>query len=194
METKTIIRNATNSDTPFIARVVLAGIDMLEIEAELPDEQQPIFDQLVDICRMDDTLYNYRNTRIAEVEGGRIVGALIGYDGGRYAAMRAKTFGLVQQYFGMDLGQNAMETGEGEFYLDSMAILPEFRGQEIGKRLMRDRMEWAKNNGFAAVTLLVDKDKPRLRKYYESLGFRFKEALFVFGAWYDKLVCPVSNV
>ena len=187
METKTIIRNATNSDTPFIARVVLAGIDMLEIEAELPDEQQPIFDQLVDICRMDDTLYNYRNTRIAEVEGGRIVGALIGYDGGRYAAMRAKTFGLVQQYFGMDLGQNAMETGEGEFYLDSMAILPEFRGQEIGKRLMRDRMEWAKNNGFAAVTLLVDKDKPRLRKYYESIGFRFKEAMFVFGAWYDKL-------
>ena len=193
METKTIIRNATNSDTPFIARVMLAGIGMLDIEDELPQEQQSAFDQFVDVCRMEGTLYNYRNTRIAEVEG-QIVGALIGYDGGRYAAMRAKTFGLVQQNFGMNLGQNAMETGEGEFYLDSMAILPEFRGQEIGKRLMRDRMEWAKNNGFAAVTLLVDKDKPRLRKYYESLGFRFKEALFVFGSWYDKLVCLVSNV
>ena len=187
METKTIIRNATNSDTPFIARVMLAGIGMLAIEDELPQEQQSAFDQFVDVCRMEGTLYNYRNTRIAEVEGGRIVGALIGYDGGRYAAMRAKTFGLVQQYFGMNLSPNAMETDEGEFYLDSMAILPEFRGQEIGKRLMRDRMEWAKNNGFAAVTLLVDKDKPRLRKYYESLGFRFKEALFVFGSWYDKL-------
>ena len=186
METKTIIRNATNSDTPFIARVMLAGIGMLAIEDELPQEQQSAFDQFVDVCRMEGTLYNYRNTRIAEVEG-QIVGALIGYDGGRYAAMRAKTFGLVQQNFGMNLGQNAMETGEGEFYLDSMAILPEFRGQEIGKQLMRDRMEWAKNNGFAAVTLLVDQDKPRLRKYYESLGFGFREALFVFGAWYDKL-------
>ena len=187
METKTIIRNATNSDTPFIARVMLAGIGMLAIEDELPQEQQSAFDQFVDVCRMEGTLYNYRNTRIAEVEGGRIVGALIGYDGGRYAAMRAKTFGLVQQYFGMNLSQNAMETGEGEFYLDSMAVLPEFRGQEIGKRLMRDRMEWARNNGFAAVTLLVDKDKPRLRKYYESLGFGFRESMLVFGSWYDKL-------
>ncbi|MBR1514798.1 MAG: GNAT family N-acetyltransferase [Bacteroidales bacterium] len=193
METKPIIRNATIFDAPFIARVVLAGIDMLEIEAELPEEQQLIFNQLVDICRMDDTLYSYRNTRIAEV-GGQIVGALIGYDGGRYATMREKTFGIVAKQSGMNLSQNAMETGDGEFYLDSMAILPEFRGREIGKQLMLDRMEWARNNGFASVTLLVDKSKPRLRKYYESLGFGFREALFVFGAWYDKLVCLISNV
>ena len=193
MDNKAQLRDASMDDAPFIARIVLAGIDMLDIEAELPEEQQPIFNQLVDICRMDDTLYSFRNTRIAEVDG-QSVGALIGYDGGRYATMREKTFGIVAKQSGMNLNQNAMETGEGEFYLDSMAILPEFRGREIGKKLMRDRMEWARNNGFTAVTLLVDQDKPRLRKYYESLGFVFKETMFVFGSWYDKLVCPVSNV
>ena len=180
------LRDATSDDAPFIARVVLAGIDMLDIDAKLPDEQRAIYEHLMDICRMDDTLYSYLNTRIAEVDGNR-VGALVAYDGARYAALRAKTFGLVQQTSGMDLSRNAMETSPGEFYLDSMAVLSDFRGLGIGKMLMRDRMDYALRNGFQKVTLLVDKDKPRLQRYYESDGFAFDEEMFVFGSWYNKL-------
>jgi len=180
------LRDATLDDTPFIARVVLAGIDMLDMDAVLPDEQRSIFEHLIEICRMDDTLYSYRNTRIAEIDG-KSVGALVAYDGSHYAKMREKTFGLVQQTSGMDLSHNAMETGPGEFYLDSMAILSDYRGIGIGKMLMRDRMDYALRNGFHKVTLLVDKDKPRLQSYYESEGFAFGEEMFVFGAWYNKL-------
>ena len=186
MERKIYIRDATSDDAPFIARVVLAGIDILDIDAVLPDEQLAIYDHLVGICRMDDTLYSYLNTSIAEIDENR-VGALVAYDGARYAELRAKTFGLVQQTSGMDLSRNAMETGPGEFYLDSMAILSEYRGLDIGKMLMRDRMDYALGNGFQKVTLLVDKDKPRLQQYYESLGFVFVEEMFVFGSWYNKL-------
>jgi len=143
---------------------------------------------LIEICRMDDTLYSYVNTRIAEMDGDR-VGALVAYDGAHYAKMRAKTFGLVKQTLGIDLSHNALETGPGEFYLDSMAILPEYRGFGIGQKLMLDRMEWAKRNGFDAVTLLVDKDKPRLQDYYEELGFMFVEDMFVFGDLFNKMVC-----
>ena len=180
------LRDATSDDASFIARVVLAGIDMLDIDAKLPDEQRAIYEHLMDICSMDDTLYSYLNTRIAEVDGNR-VGALVAYDGARYAALRAKTFGLVQQTSGMDLSRNAMETDPGEFYLDSMAILADFRGNGIGKMLMLDRVDFAMENGFQKVTLLVDKDKPHLQKYYESLGFTFSEEMFVFGSWYFKL-------
>ena len=178
-------RDATLDDAPFIARVVLAGIDLLDIDAVLPDEQRAIFEHLIEICRMDDTLYSYCNTRIAETDD-KSVGALVAYDGARYAEMREKTFGLVKQTSGMDLSRNAMETGPGEFYLDSMAVLSGYRGVGIGKLLMRDRMELAFNNGFQKVTLLVDKDKPRLQEYYQSEGFSFSKEMFVFGAWYNK--------
>ena len=180
------LRDATLDDVPFIARVVLAGIDMLDLEATLPDEQRGIYEYLIEICRMDDTLYSYCNTRIAEADGKR-VGALVAYDGARYARMREKTFGLVKQTSGMDLSRNAMETGTGEFYLDSMAIFPVYRGAGIGRMLMRDRVDFAIDNGFSKVTLLVDKDKPRLQKYYESEGFAFVGEMFVFGSWYNKL-------
>ena len=193
MENDLLLHDAIPMDAPFIARVVLAGIDMLAIDAEAADEQKPVLEYLMDICRMDDTLYSYKHTRIAEL-GGKVVGALIGYDGARYAEMRTKTFNLVQQTSGLDLSKNAMETGSGEYYLDSMAILPEYRGRKIGLLLIRDRMDWAKHNGFEAVTLLVDKDKQHLQRYYESLGFAFSEEMFVFGAWYRKLVCVVSVI
>ena len=184
------LRDATMDDAPFIARVVLAGIDMIDIDAALSDEERAIYEHLIEICRMDDTLYSYLNTRIAEIGGNR-VGALVAYDGARYAALRAKTFGLVQQTSGMDLSRNAMETGPGEFYLDSMAVLSDHRGSGIGKMLMRDRMDFALNNGFQRITLLVDKEKPRLQRYYECEGFSFSEEMFVFGWWYNKLVYPL---
>ena len=181
------LRDATSEDAPFIARVVLAGIELLDMDAALPDNQRVLYEHLVGICRMDDTLYSYRNTRIAEVDGCA-VGALVAYDGARYAKMREKTFGLVQQTSGMDLNHKAMETGPGEFYLDSMAILSDYRGAGIGKMLMRDRVDFSLSNGFQKVTLLVDKDKPRLQRYYECEGFAFSEEMFVFGAWYNKMV------
>ena len=187
MERKIYIRDATLDDAPFISRVVLAGIEMLDIDAPLPDSQRDLYEHLVEICRMDDTLYSYRNTRVAEIDGNR-VGALVAYDGAYYAKMREKTFGLVKQTSGMDLSHNAMETGPGEFYLDSMAIPSDFRGAGIGKMLMRDRVDFALSNGFQMVTLLVDKDKAHLQKYYESLGFAFSEEMFVFGSWYNKLM------
>ena len=184
------LRDATSEDAPFIARVVLAGIEMLDMDAALPDDQRDLYEHLVGICRMDDTLYSYRNTRIAEVDGCA-VGALVAYDGACYAKMREKTFGLVKQTSGMDLNHNAMETGPGEFYLDSMAILSDYRGVGIGKMLMCDRVDFALSNGFQKVTLLVDKDKPRLQRYYECEGFAFSEEMYVFGAWYNKMVCSL---
>jgi ribosomal protein S18 acetylase RimI-like enzyme len=68
-----------------------------------------------------------------------------------------------------------------------MAIFPEYRGAGIGRMLMRDRVDFALNKGFSKVTLLVDKDKPHLQKYYESEGFAFIGEMFVFGSWYNKL-------
>ena len=116
------------------------------------------------------------------------MGGLVAYDGARYAKMREKSFGFVKQTSGMDLNHSAMETGPGEFYLDSMALLSDYRGAGIGKMLMRDRVDFSLSNGFQKVTLLVDKDKPRLQRYYECEGFAFSEEMFVFGAWYNKMV------
>ena len=187
-----LLRPATRTDTTFIARCVLAGIEMLHIEEDLPNDMQPVFDHLVMLCQREDTLYSYLNTIIAEVDG-ETAGALVSYDGSNYAALRKTTFDLVERNTGVHVNQNPMETGAGEYYLDGMAILPPYRGRNIGKRLIQDRIRYAHGSGIEAVTLLVDKDKPRLQAYYESLGFTFKEEVFAFGSWYNKMLSRSDN-
>ena len=85
----------------------------------------------------------------------------------------------------------------GEFYLDSMAILPEFRGKayeyagstdRIGHILMLDGIEQGRRKGFPRISLIVDKAKPRLKTYYSALGFRPDGEILFFGHLYDRMI------
>ena len=79
------------------------------------------------------------------------------------------------------------EARDGEFYLDSMAILPEYRGKGIGRMLIEYAIEKGKRLGCAYSSLLVDKDKPKLEAYYQAMGFeRFGEMEF-FGHDYYRM-------
>jgi ribosomal protein S18 acetylase RimI-like enzyme len=81
----------------------------------------------------------------------------------------------------------AIETVPGEYYLDSMAILPEYRSRNIGKILIMEAIKIAKQQNFKKVVLIVDVNKPHLFKYYESIGFREVGKLEFFGHVYKRM-------
>ena len=62
------------------------------------------------------------------------------------------------------------ETDGSEFYLDTLAVLPEYRGRGIASALLKASIEKARKMGKPA-GLLVDKDNTRARRLYESIGF-----------------------
>ncbi len=85
----------------------------------------------------------------------------------------------------------------GEFYLDSMAVLPEFRRMafeyagatdRIGHLLMLDGIEEGRRKGFPRISLIVDKSKPRLFTYYSALGFRPDGEILFLGHLYDRMI------
>lgn len=89
------------------------------------------------------------------------------------------------------------ECRPGEFYLDSMAVLPEFRRMafeyagatdRIGHLLMLDGIEEGRRKGFPRISLIVDKSKPRLFTYYSALGFRPDGEILFFGHLYDRMI------
>lgn len=89
------------------------------------------------------------------------------------------------------------ECRPGEFYLDSMAILPEYRRMtfeyagstdRIGHLLMLDGIEQGRRKGFPRISLIVDKAKPRLKAYYSALGFRPDGEILFFGHLYDRMI------
>ena len=63
------------------------------------------------------------------------------------------------------------ETDSGEFYIDTLAVLPEYRGRGIASELLRASIRRAEAIGKPA-GLLVDKENTRARRLYENIGFR----------------------
>ena len=85
--------------------------------------------------------------------------------------MAELTFGLIAGKLGTALFNPGEETGEGEYYLDSLHVSPDFRGHSIGTVLMRNELDIAEALGFRIVSLIVDKEKPWLHRLYARLGF-----------------------
>lgn len=174
------IRQATIEDALFIAR----GFHIAMLHDDVTPEQIETFARV--ICVREDVLYSWCNTLIAESDG-KPVGMLTAYDGRNYRAMRACTMSLVKQHLGIEFPGMEDEAVAGEYYLDSLAVLPECRGMGVGSALLRQGIARGQELGLS-VTLAVDPCNVRAKLLYQSLGFRPCGTLFIFGHDYEKMI------
>lgn len=174
------LRQATLDDVPFVAWVIVTAIGI-----EHP--AQELLDSVTEMCHREDVLYSWRNTIVAE-KNGQPVGALTQYDGARYLKMRQVTFPLIQQACGIDYSDMDLETYPGEYYLDSMAVLPELRGQGIATALLKDGIARATAAGITQCSMIVSPENPEAQKLYESLGFHHVMTINAFHEEYRKMV------
>ncbi len=71
----------------------------------------------------------------------------------------------------MPVGFARAEILDGGAHLDEMDVLPDYRRQGIGTRLMHTIVDWARAGGFHAVTLVTFRHLPWNAPFYERLGF-----------------------
>ncbi|MEU1983887.1 GNAT family N-acetyltransferase [Nocardia sp. NPDC019395] len=74
---------------------------------------------------------------------------------------------------GRPVGYLIASTVDGNAHIDQVSVLPEFRGQRIGRRLIDRAVRWAAGRGSAAITLTTFTEVPWNGPYYERLGFRY---------------------
>ncbi len=203
------IRKATIDDAAAIARNVLAAMEyevyapvrredassaggMALTEGDvwtMDDETRIMLEGMTEICRREDTLYSWRNTLV--VTEGIVAGSLTSYDGARYLEMRELTFGLARERFGWNPPLMDDETCAGEWYLDSLAVVPEFRGKGLAKMLIDRMFEEASAQGFSQASLIALAEAPRLIAFYQSFGFRPEGHLNCFGHDYLRMLAAL---
>ncbi|MBQ6070118.1 MAG: GNAT family N-acetyltransferase [Bacteroidales bacterium] len=167
---ETFFRPARREDASFLGRCVCEGIGYAIFEQETELNTQ-IATGLTPLAAREDTLYSYRHALVAEVDG-LPVGALISYPGEHYHQMRNITFRELPYFRNVDFEAMQDETGAGEYYLDTLAVLPQYRRQGIGRELMCRRIAWAEQNyPDMRISLLVDPENLIAQPLYESLGF-----------------------
>ncbi len=190
------IRDAAPSDAAFIARNILAGMGYDVFSREGSEECKKSLEALIPLCEATNTLYSYKRTRISTVNGVP-TGSLTSYRGEEYLPLREYTWGEWGKRVGetIDLCSEP-ECFAEEFYLDTLAVLPEWRGQRFeslgvkdktGHLLIFDALELAKTEGFKKASLIADSEKPKLIRYYSDAGFRAYEEMDFFGHPYTRM-------
>ena len=155
------IREAVAADAPLVGKVVLMALHY--------DDTHPFAPIFAELAAREVSQYSYRNALVAEVDGVA-VGAIIGYDGARLYELRKPLLELMRETFG-GVRKIEDETSAGEFYLDSLAVLPQYRGCGAGGALLAAARDRAFAAGHKRVGLIVDFENPRAEALYNSLGF-----------------------
>lgn len=187
------LRDATPSDAPFIAHAVIAALH----EGEMPDDiaATPAPTSLVQAIANEPILYSYRHTRMADIDGVS-AGCFVTYDGALFASLRPRTYQVLGQALGFagplpdddPTFHQQPETQPGEYYLDSLAVLPRFRKSGVGRLLVVDAICQGRNRGHHRFTGLVAVDSPHLLRFYQSEGLQPVSQQDLFGTPYHRLL------
>ena len=189
LNAQSTIRDAREDDAEFLAQVILSAAHLSDMGADTANSADTANRNgaLTAICRRTDTLYSWRNARIACACGKR-AGAMVSYPGDSYNAARSITFPLLPGLTQAQIDATDIETLPGEWYLDSLAVLPEFRRAGIGKMLVMDAIERGRNAGYTQCTLLAEKSSTHLVEYYTRLGFAIESSKLYLGNAYWRMV------
>jgi ribosomal protein S18 acetylase RimI-like enzyme len=171
------IRPAKRSDSVAIARAVAMAIgDEEALRAYCGDNY---LDVLTEVAEQRATQYSWQYALIAEVDGVT-AGAIVGYDGAKLAQLREGTFITLRKRTGR-VPQIADETEDGEYYLDSVGVEPQYRGLGVGRALISAFCSKIFAEGYSRVGLIVDCNNPQAEKLYSSLGFKRVGSRIFFG-------------
>ena len=161
------IRKAHKEEAQQIAELFMLAWPVDEILESNAISYDQLYESITLIAGGEDTIYSYENTLVAEIDG-KVVGAMCAYDGADYQRLKQP----IVNTLGPDSGfAKLKETEAGEFYLDSVGVLPEFRGRGIASRLFEAQCERAASLGHEVAGLIVDVDKPQAEALYARLGF-----------------------
>lgn len=172
-----VIRKAHREEASLIADLFMMAWPVDEILDSNQISHEQLYESITLIAANEDTIYSYENTVVAEIDC-KVVGAMCAYDGADYQRLKQPIIDAL----GPDCGfAQLKETEKGEFYLDSVGVLPEYRGKGIASRLIAAQCERAASLGHKVAGLIVDVDKPQAEALYTRLGFTYLDDKDFFG-------------
>lgn len=168
------IIEASKSDAPFIARMVMMAMtDECCLNLSGPDCTLDDFARVM--CRLtaaEGTQYSYRNALLAVDDDQKPMGAVVSYDGGQLRQLRKAFIAAARDELHIDHSHMPDEATAGEWYIDSLAVEPQYRRRGVARSLLQATAQRGMGLGLAP-TLLVDKGNPQAERLYRSVGFEF---------------------
>lgn len=180
-----MIRKATKEDFRVIEGL-FEFIKSLEIDILKDYSEEKVFKILEYVFASEYDRFSYKNCTVFESDG-EIKGFSFTYHYDEVEKMKKFWYDEIISYFGLKEDTIIFDYDEvlqGEFYLDTLFVFSDARGEGIGNKLLTEFV----NSGDSKLSLNVAQSNERARKLYESYGFKKNCEIFIGHENYDHLI------
>ena len=180
-----MIKNAQKQDAKICIKLLNLAMEDIAYKLSGYDDPAKSDEILEKFFQSETNRLSYKNVYVYKRDD-MIIAAMCAYFGGDAAQLDRE----ISQHL-KALGKDAQiekECFHDEFYIDSIAVDEKFRGQGLAKELILHSFFKAKELGHKKVSLIVDINKPKVRKFYESLGFKFNTKKIINLHEYDHMI------
>lgn len=188
-----MIRYAKKSDAAAIAPLVLVILEDMELPFVQKYGAKKTLALLEESVAIPDYRYGYKRALVKEVDG-KVAGVAYGYPASEEKMIDEPLITLLEK-FGIPKDTRLFtdpETIDPEWYLDSISVAPEFRGQGIGGKLLAALPQIAKRDGEDVIGLSVDVKNPGAKRLYERNGFKTVANTMIAGHQYEHMQKPIA--
>jgi len=173
------IRKATVSDAHPLALCHLLAMEDIVYKFIGYRDPEKALDFMLHFTRMKMNQYSFENCWVCSIED-KVVAAVNVYDGLALNQLRKPVLEYLAKHYGRDFIPED-ETQAGEYYIDTLGVLPEYRKKGIGSGLLQFLISAYVEKQGKTLGLLVDCENRTAKQLYLKLGFKFIEHKILMG-------------
>ena len=180
-----MIRKATKEDNK-VVEGLFDFIKSLEIDILKDYSEEKVLKILEYVFSSEYDRFSYKNCTVYETDGV-IKGFSFTYHYDEVNKMKDFWYGEAVSNFDLKKDSIIFDYDEvliGEFYLDTLFVFSDARGEGIGNKLLTEFV----NSGHPKLSLNVAQSNDRARKLYENYGFKKHCEIFIGHENYDHLI------
>ena len=183
-----MIRFARKEDAPEIAQLILVILKDMELPFLKQTGEQKTLEILEEAITDPNYRYSYSRGIVEEIDG-KVAGVAYGYTDEEESIIDQPLVPILEKYQ-LDASTRLFidkETFPNEWYLDSISVSEDFRGQGIGSRLLEALPKLAKKANRSVIGLSGDEKNPKAKKLYERHDFKVVGQRMISGHLYDHM-------
>ncbi|WP_019413013.1 GNAT family N-acetyltransferase [Paenisporosarcina sp. TG20] len=173
------IRRARPTDAAVAVPLIIEAIG--EIAEQMTGETSPasVEQELVALFRREDNRHSYLHTVVAERQES-VVAVMVLYSGIDALTLDENLIQWLYKKSGQ-LTSIPPEARIDEYYIDTICVHPDFRGQATGSLLLSHADQVARDAGFSKVVLNVEPQKEAAIRLYKRMGYQVSGPWVIYG-------------
>ncbi|MBD3920619.1 GNAT family N-acetyltransferase [Paenibacillus sp. PR3] len=185
------IRAATIDDAEPVARLIYEAIHDIAYQLTGEATAEDALKALAELFREEGNRFSSKQILAAEVDG-KVAGIILCYHGSEADRLDAPIAARLRKRTGNPNPPIDKEADEDEYYIDSIAVFPEYRGRGIAKALLASAEHAGAALGYGRIALNVEYGNDGAERLYRSIGYESDKTITINNTPFHHMFKPLT--